>query len=786
MAGGLLRRERLHRLLDGALDGPWVVLSAPAGCGKSSLLASWTAELPASVAVDAVTDGDLGSRLREETGRWAAEGSRRLLLIDHRDALSRTAWRRLAELVDADRSTTVAVATRVDPPLPMGRLAIAGELTEIRAKDLRWTEPEMRALLRHAGVDLDEKAVDLLRARTAGWSAGLRLAIAGMTRAEDPYEFLTRFGEDDHATIDYLAQEVFAALPERLRDLLAATSGTADLTAESAAAVSGQPDAGLMLDDLVDEGLLCTADDAQARRYAYHPLLLSLLRRGIRAPGRVARQRSAHWHAAHARPAAAVVDSSVSGEHELTARLILEHGAAARRRSGGVRRRRSPPSRPIGGTRTPNCSRSPAGPAAGRRPGRRRTSSPTPSACPRRLAGRARYDLLALRAWAAAAAGATRSGAWPTSSSSATCGSTRRGSSSRPTSPGSRPCSAGWGSCWPGTVTPGSPAWCWRRRDAPAGERTAGRVPGIGALAREARATQALLSATAGHSRTALAIAQEVIAAADDSALAEASTATARLAMGWAPRRGRGSPFRIACRAGRCRSGRSPRRSAGAGRRLQLHPAGRERGAHDTLGDRHHVLLVDERHLHVELRELELAVGPQRLVAEAAGDLVVALEAGDHQQLLEQLRRLRQRVEACPAACAPARRSRARPRASTASGSASRCRGTRPVQVVADRLRDAVAQLERALHRLAPQVEVAVAQAQRFVHGRVLVDRERRASRPRASTSSSVARTSISPVGMSGLTVSWGSRNDLARGPRSPIRSEARASARAHRAPPPG
>ena len=82
----------------------------------------------------------------------------------------------------------------------------------------------------------------------------------------------------------------------------------------------------------------------------------------------------------------------------------------------------------------------------------------------------------------------------------------------------------------------------------------------------------------------------------------------------------------------------------------------------------------DEGHLDVDLGELGLAVGPQVLVAEAAGELVVALEAGDHQQLLEQLRRLRQGVEAARGARGWARGSRARPPASSGSGSASRSR----------------------------------------------------------------------------------------------------------------
>ena len=101
-------------------------------------------------------------------------------------------------------------------------------------------------------------------------------------------------------------------------------------------------------------------------------------------------------------------------------------------------------------------------------------------------------------------------------------------------------------------------------------------------------------------------------------------------------------------------------------RRRRLDAAGPEQPREHPLDHLDHVVLLDERHLEVELRELRLAVGAQVLVPEAAGDLVVALEAGHHQQLLEQLRRLRQRVEDARAACARARGSRARPPASSA------------------------------------------------------------------------------------------------------------------------
>ena len=128
------------------------------------------------------------------------------------------------------------------------------------------------------------------------------------------------------------------------------------------------------------------------------------------------------------------------------------------------------------------------------------------------------------------------------------------------------------------------------------------------------------------------------------------------------------------------------------------------------LVDRDHVLDVDEGHLDVELGELGLAVGAGRLVAEAARHLVVALEAGDHQQLLEQLRRLRQRVEGALLLAAGDEEV-----AGALGGRAGQDRRldvdeALAVEELAHRRDDPVAQHQRLAHLLAAQVEVAVAQ----------------------------------------------------------------------------
>ena len=147
-------------------------------------------------------------------------------------------------------------------------------------------------------------------------------------------------------------------------------------------------------------------------------------------------------------------------------------------------------------------------------------------------------------------------------------------------------------------------------------------------------------------------------------------------------------------------------------RELERGPAGPLEDVGDQpLVDLEHVVDVDERHLDVELGEVGLAVGAEVLVAEAAGDLVVALEPGDHQQLLEELRRLRQRVEG--AALEPAGDEEV---AGALRGRAGQDRSldvekALGVEELAHRRGHPVAERERLAHRLAAEVEVAVAEA---------------------------------------------------------------------------
>ena len=158
----------------------------------------------------------------------------------------------------------------------------------------------------------------------------------------------------------------------------------------------------------------------------------------------------------------------------------------------------------------------------------------------------------------------------------------------------------------------------------------------------------------------------------------------------------------------------------------QVGPDVRRQRREQLLHQLQHVLFVDEAHLEVELGELRLAVGAQVLVAEAAGDLEVALEAGHHQQLLELLRRLGQGVEAARVDAAGHQVvARALGRALDQDGRLH-LQEALLGQEVADELHHPVAEPDVALHPLPPQVQVAIAQPQEVFHLRLLVDVEGR------------------------------------------------------------
>ena len=162
-------------------------------------------------------------RVRSEL---ASDPGPRVLVID--DLHELTAPDALAQLTglltDLPEGVHAVLATRRDLPLRLHQLRLAGELAEIRAADLRFTQDETRALIGAAGIELSESGRALLHERTEGWAAGLRLAAIALTGHPDPERFVAEFSGSNRTVAEYLIAEMLDRQPAGVQQLLLRTS----------------------------------------------------------------------------------------------------------------------------------------------------------------------------------------------------------------------------------------------------------------------------------------------------------------------------------------------------------------------------------------------------------------------------------------------------------------------------------------------------------------------------------------------------------------------------------
>jgi len=226
----------------------------------------------------------------------------------------------------------LVLSARSDPPLALPRLRLAGALHELRADRLRLSRAEAADLLVLAGQHLTADQLDLLYTRTGGWAAGLRLAALAVAEAGDVDGLLTRFSGDERSVADYLAGEVLTLVPEELREFLRAASICRPIPAALAAELSGREDAGSLLHELERTALVVRVpddphgSDGAEDSYRIQELLRShlaadLLRRGRRHTEAL-HGRAARWWAAHDRPIRALDHAALGGAPRLTADLL--------------------------------------------------------------------------------------------------------------------------------------------------------------------------------------------------------------------------------------------------------------------------------------------------------------------------------------------------------------------------------------------------------------------------------------------------------------------------------
>jgi LuxR family maltose regulon positive regulatory protein len=231
----------------------------------------------------------------------------------------------------------LVIATREDPPLPLARLRTRGQLTELRAADLRFTPGEAATFLNQVmGLGLSAEEVASLETRTEGWIAGLQLAALSMQGREDVAGFIRAFAGDNRYIVDYLVEEVLQRQPERVRRFLLQTSILDRLSGSLCEAVTGQEESRVLLEALERGNLFVVPLDDKRQWYRYHHLFADVLQAHLRAeqPDQVStlHRRASEWYEQNGSAAEAIRHALAAQDFERAADLV-ELAMPAMRRS---------------------------------------------------------------------------------------------------------------------------------------------------------------------------------------------------------------------------------------------------------------------------------------------------------------------------------------------------------------------------------------------------------------------------------------------------------------------
>jgi LuxR family maltose regulon positive regulatory protein len=363
----LIDRGDLVAALDRAAARRVTVISAPAGSGKTSLLRAWAGRpaQPRRLAVlqvqrdqqdaqqfwlallDAVRHGTgansgaeppagtpdfnalaMAGRVLSELAE--ARGGVTLVIDDLHELTSPEALAQLPRLLtDLPLDVHAILTTRHDLRLGLHQLRLAGELAEIRAADLRFTERETRELLAASGITLSEAGAALLYQRTEGWAAGLRLAAISLAGHPDPERFVAEFSGSERMVAEYLLAEMLDRQPPDVQDLLLRTCLLDRVNGELADLLTGRPGSERILLDLEDANAFVESLGPERAWFRYHHLLADFLRLELRRtlPAEVPalHRRAAQWFIGQGQVAGAVRHTQAAGDWADAARLLADH-----------------------------------------------------------------------------------------------------------------------------------------------------------------------------------------------------------------------------------------------------------------------------------------------------------------------------------------------------------------------------------------------------------------------------------------------------------------------------
>ena len=367
-ATGLVLRHDLVGALNQAAQKPVTIISAPPGSGKTMLLRAWAGQpgLDCRVAFLTVRPGqhdmqlfwlallgairaaagtdDGGARLPPATpgasgGALVAKvlseldeaGGRFVLVVDDLHELSapEAAGQLTTLLTRLPAGVRAIVATRRDLPLRLHQLRLAGDLAEVRAPELRFSEEETRRLLAGAGIAVPGHVAAMLHQRTEGWAAGLRLAVLSMCGHPDPERFVAEFSGSDRTVAEYLMAEMLERQPPEVQGLLLRTCVLDRVNGELADLLTGATGAERILLDLEDANAFVVSLDPGRSWFRYHRMFGGLLRLELRRtmPAEIAglHRLAASWLAAHGQTADAIGHLQAAGDWNEAARMLADH-----------------------------------------------------------------------------------------------------------------------------------------------------------------------------------------------------------------------------------------------------------------------------------------------------------------------------------------------------------------------------------------------------------------------------------------------------------------------------
>jgi LuxR family transcriptional regulator, maltose regulon positive regulatory protein len=333
----LVTRSALHDRLTTGAGQRLTLVAGSAGAGKSVLLSSWAAARPAGLtswlscdaadadpvrfwagfieaaragepwfgadaadllAMDGVVSADVMASIANDAAMLPAGSA---IVVDDFHYAADSAARDMIALVERWPAETVqlVLSARVDPPLRLHRLRMAGELCELRDRDLSFSVAESGELLANFGIQVTAADLALLHQRTEGWAAAVQMAALSLRGTQEPGRAVRALGVRGYAIAEYFSDEVLEQQPAEVARLMLDTCVLDELTADACAAVTGRQDAAALLHGLDAANLFLVALDEERTSFRYHHLVHQILRTRLRARNpareRAVQMRAGEW-----------------------------------------------------------------------------------------------------------------------------------------------------------------------------------------------------------------------------------------------------------------------------------------------------------------------------------------------------------------------------------------------------------------------------------------------------------------------------------------------------------